>query len=334
MTTDRKLRWGIIGPGSIARDFRDGVKDSKTGQLVAIASRDPKKPGLADQFPGARILDGYEAMLKDPEVDAIYIATLHPWHAEWAIKAAEAGKHVLIEKPMALTAFEADAVFTAHKKAGTFCGEAFMYRLHPATRRRGELIASGAIGEVRMIQSSCGFQMPKFKPEHRLFANDLAGGGILDVGCYPVSMSRFIAGQAAGKPFLDPIKVMGTAHLGKEGTDEWSAAVLEFENGIVAQVSCAVYVNLDNVLRIHGATGRIEVPDFWFAGGNRDGGPGTIRIVRPGRDVETVEVGNVGHLYSFAADGAAEAIFAGRQELASPGMSWVVTLGFFRVHDQ
>ena len=81
MTTDRKLRWGIIGPGAIARDFRDGVKDSKTGQLVAIASRDPKKPGLADQFPGARILDGYDAMLKDPEVDAIYIATLHPWHA-------------------------------------------------------------------------------------------------------------------------------------------------------------------------------------------------------------------------------------------------------------
>src|SRR3569623_2160891 len=123
MTTDRKLRWGIIGPGSIARDFRDGVKDSKTGQLVAIASRDPRKPGLADQFPGARILAGYDAMLKDPEVAAIYIATLPPWHAESAIKAAEAGKHVLLAPPMALTASEADAVFHAHKKAATICGE-------------------------------------------------------------------------------------------------------------------------------------------------------------------------------------------------------------------
>ena len=334
MTTDRKLRWGIIGPGGIAQAFRDGVKNSKTGELVAIASRNPGKAGLGDTFPGARILDGYAAILKDPGVDAIYIATPHPGHAEWAIKAAEAGKHVLVEKPLALSAFEADAIFNAHRKAGTFIGEAFMYRLHPATRKLGELIAASTIGEVRMIQSSFGFQMPKFMPEHRLFANDLAGGGILDVGCYPVSMSRFIAGQAAGKPFLDPIKVAGTAHLGKEGTDEWSAAVLEFENGIVAQVSCAVFVNLDNVLRIHGATGRIEVPDFWFAGGNRDGGPGTIRIIRPGKDVETVEVGDVGHLYSFEADGAAEAIFAGKQELSSPGMSWADTLGNLRVLDQ
>ena len=335
MTTDRKLRWGIIGPGAIARDFRDGVKDSKTGQLVAIASRDPRKPGLADQFPGARILAGYEAMLKDPEVDAIYIATLHPWHAEWAIKAAEAGKHVLIEKPMALTAFEADAVFNAHKKAGTFCGEAFMYRLHPATKKLGELIAAGTIGEVRMIQSSFGFQMGKFMPEHRLFANDLAGGGILDVGCYPVSMSRFIAGATQGKPFADPVKVMGTGRLGQQGTDEWSAAVLQFDAGILAQVSCGIFVQLDNTLRIHGATGRIEVPDFWFAGGNHTDKPGAINIIRPGKHVETIEAGHgQPHLYSFEADGAAEAIFAGRQEFAPPGMTWDDTRGNLRVLDQ
>src|SRR5690606_18961729 len=115
-----------------------------------------------------------------------------------------------------------------------------------------------------------------------LLANDLAGGAILDVGGYPVSMSRFIAGAAAGKPFLDPVKVAGTAHLGAERTDEWSAATLTFDNGIIAQVSCAVFVKLDNVLRIHGATGRIDVPDFWFAGGSPGaGGPGRIAIVRP-----------------------------------------------------
>jgi predicted dehydrogenase/aryl-alcohol dehydrogenase-like predicted oxidoreductase len=334
MTTERKLRWGIIGPGGIAQAFRDGVKASRTGELVAIASRNPLKPGLGDTFPGARILDGYDALLRDPDVDAIYIATPHPGHAEWAIKAAEAGKHVLVEKPLALTAFEADAIFNAHARAGTFIGEAFMYRLHPATRALGDLVASGAIGEVRMIQSSFGFQMPAFRPEHRLFANDLAGGGILDVGCYPVSMSRFIAGQAVGRPFLDPAKVTGTAHLGKERTDEWAAAVLQFDTGIVAQVSCAVFVQLDNVLRIHGATGRIEVPDFWFAGGDRTGGPGTIRIVRPGKEVETIEAGRgQPHLYSFEADGAAAAIFAGRQEFAAPGMSWADTLGNLRALD-
>ncbi|HZY49943.1 MAG TPA: aldo/keto reductase, partial [Devosia sp.] len=334
MTTDRKLRWGIIGPGGIAQAFRDGVKNSRTGELVAIASRNAKKAGLGDTFPGARILDGYDALLRDPGVDAIYIATPHPGHAEWAIKAAHAGKHVLVEKPLALSAFEADAIFNAHRNAGTFIGEAFMYRLHPATKKLGELVASGVIGEVRMIQSSFGFQMPRFMPEHRLFANDLAGGGILDVGCYPVSMSRFLAGQVAGKPFLDPVKVMGTAHLGKEGTDEWSAAVLEFETGIIAQVSCAVYVNLDNVLRIHGAAGRIEVPDFWFAGGDRNGGRGQIVIHRPGQPPETVTTGDAGHLYSYEADAAAEAIFAGRQELAAPGMSWADTLGNLRALDK
>jgi predicted dehydrogenase/aryl-alcohol dehydrogenase-like predicted oxidoreductase len=334
MSSTSTVRWGIIGPGSIAKAFRGGVAGSKRGRLEAVATRNPNRPGLKDEYAGVRIHDGYDAILKDKDVDAIYIATPHPGHAEWAIKAAEAGKHVLIEKPMALSAFEADAIFNAHRKAGTFAGEAFMYRLHPQTRKLGELIASGVIGEVRMIQSSFGFQMPKFMPEHRLFANDLAGGGILDVGCYPVSVSRFIAGVVAGKPFLDPVKVAGVAHLGQAGTDEWSAASLLFENGIIAQVSCAIYVNLDNVLRIHGSAGRIEVPDFWFAGGNRDMGLGKIDIVKPDGSRETVSVNERGHLYSFEAEGASEAILAGKQEFTSPGMSWADTLGNLRVLDK
>ena len=194
MNSEQTLRWGIIGPGSIAKAFRGGVANSRHGKLVAIATRDPNRAGLAEEYAGVRIHTGYDAILADPEVDAVYIATPHPGHAQWAIRAAEAGKHVLVEKPFALSAFEADAVFHAHRKAGTFAGEAFMYRLHPMTQRLGELIASGTIGDVRMIQTSFGFQMPGFMPEHRLFANDLAGGGILDVGGYPVSMSRFIAG--------------------------------------------------------------------------------------------------------------------------------------------
>jgi aryl-alcohol dehydrogenase-like predicted oxidoreductase len=209
-----------------------------------------------------------------------------------------------------------------------------MYRLHPQTAKLGELIAAGTIGEVRMIQASFGFQMPRFMPEHRLFANDLAGGGILDVGGYPVSMSRFIAGAAAGKPFLDPVRVDGTARLGQAGTDEWSAAVLTFENGIVAQVSCAVFVALDNILRIHGANGGIEVPDFWFAGGTRDQGLGKIDVVTSDGKRETISVNETRHLYSFEADAAGEAIRAGKQEFSPPGMSWADSLGNARVLDQ
>lgn len=327
------VRWGIIGPGGIAKAFAGGVAHSKTGKLVAIATRDPSKPGLADAFPGARIVAGYEALLSDPEVEAIYISTPHPGHASWAIRAAEAGKHVLVEKPIALTAFEADAVFHAHSKAGTFCGEAFMYRLHPLTRRLYELVASGAIGEVRMIKSSFGFAMPKFDPAHRLYANDLAGGGILDVGGYPVSMVRLIAGAAAGKPFLEPVKVQGMAHLGESGVDEWASALLQFPNGILAEVSCSVSVAQDNVLRILGTTGRIELADFWFATGHQ-GGSKAIQIHRPDKSVETIEVAEAGWLYSFEVDAAGEAIRAGRSGFDFPGMSRTDSIGNLAVLDK
>ena len=128
------IRWGIIGAGGIAKAFLLGLNGTDSGKLVAIGSRNPTKALLKTEFPGARIHDGYQALLDDPEVDAVYIATPHPGHAEWAIKAAEAGKHALIEKPMGLTAFEAEAMFDAAKKHGTFMGEAYMYRAHPQTK--------------------------------------------------------------------------------------------------------------------------------------------------------------------------------------------------------
>ena len=333
MTDFKTIAWGIIGPGGIAKAFAGGVAHSRTGRLAAIATRDPGKPGLAQDFPGARILQGYEALLADAEVEAIYIATPHPSHARWAIRCAEAGKHVLVEKPMGLTAFEADAMFHAARKANVFMGEAFMYRLHPQTAKLIELIRSGSIGEVRMIKSSFGFAMPKFDPAHRLYANDLAGGGILDVGGYPVSMARLIAGAAAGKPFLDPVTVAGAGYLGKAGTDEWASAVLGFENGIIAEVSCSVSVAQDNVLRVLGTKGRIEVKDFWFAGG-KEGGTGRIEIIPRVGAPDTVDVSEPGWLYAFEVDAAGEAIRAGRTEFAAPGMSWADSLGNLRVLDQ
>ncbi|MBZ9898134.1 aldo/keto reductase [Mesorhizobium sp. BR1-1-6] len=334
MTATTPIRWGILGPGSIAKAFAGGVAGSRNGKLVAIGARDPGKPSLAQSFPGARILEGYEALLTDAEIDAIYISVPHPGHAQWAIRAAEAGKHVLCEKPLALTAFEADAMMHAARKAGTFLGEAFMYRLHPQTLKLVELIKSGVIGEIRMIKSSFGFAMPDFMPQHRLYANDLAGGGILDVGGYPVSMARLIAGAAAGKPFLEPDKVTGVAHLGQSGVDEWASALLHFPGGIVAEVSCSISLNQDNVLRIFGTRGRIEVPDFWFAGGDRDVGLGRIDVIGADGVRETISVNEKRHVYSFEVDAAGDAILAGRQEFAWPGMAWADSLGTLRVLDR
>jgi predicted dehydrogenase/aryl-alcohol dehydrogenase-like predicted oxidoreductase len=328
-----KLRWGILGPGSIAKTFADALAHSKQGELVAIGTRSPGKPRLSDRFPGARIHSGYAALLADPAVDAVYIATPHPGHPEWAIKAAEAGKHVLVEKPIALTAHEADAMFHAATLAGTFLGEAFMYRSHPQTKALVDLVSGGAIGEIRLVKSSFGFAMPADMWDHRLYANDLAGGGILDVGCYPVSMARLLAGASVGQPFLNPVEVSGVAHLGQTGVDEWASAVLKFETGLLAEVSCSVSVQQDNVLRIFGTTGRIEVADFWFASGHA-GGVGTISVIGTDgarRDIEVVEPG---WLYAFEADAVAEAIWSGRQEFSAPGMTRADSLGNMRVLDR
>jgi predicted dehydrogenase/aryl-alcohol dehydrogenase-like predicted oxidoreductase len=333
MTETTLIRWGIIGPGTIARTFADGVAHSRTGTLVAIASRNPDRPGLPDQFPGAHIVNGYEALLHDPEVDAIYIATLHTGHAEWAIKALRAGKHVLVEKPIGLSAFEAEAIFHEAKKAGRFAGEAFMYRVHPQTIKLIELIRSGAIGDIRIIRSSFGFNMGSVKPDHRLFANETAGGGILDVGGYPVSMARLIAGSMEGKPFLEPEFVSGAGHLGQTGVDEWASAVLKFPNGVIAEVSCSIMADQDNTLRIIGSQGRIEVKDFWFASGHK-GGVGKLELFRSGGAHETIEVEESRWLYSFEVDAVGDAIREGRQEFAAPGMSWADSAGNLRVLDQ
>jgi predicted dehydrogenase/aryl-alcohol dehydrogenase-like predicted oxidoreductase len=333
MNGTKPVNWGIIGPGSIARTFAGGIAHSRTGTLVAIGTRNPARAGLREQFPGARIVDGYQALIDDAEVEAIYIATPHVGHAEWAIKAIRAGKHVLVEKPIALSSHQAEAIYHEARKAGVFAGEAYMYRLHPQTARLVELVRSGAIGEVRLIRSSFGFDMGSVKPEHRLFANDLAGGGILDVGGYPVSMARLIAGAAQGKPFVDPDTVHGVAHLGQTGVDEWASALLQFPGGIVAEVSCSIMAKQDNVLRVVGSKGRIEVADFWFASGH-EGGTGKIEIFRGDGTHDTVEVREDSWLYSFEVDAAGEAIRAGQSEFTSPGMSWADSIANLRVMDQ
>lgn len=328
------MKWGIIGPGGIARVFAAGLAASRHGTLVAVATRNPRRPGLATDFPGVRIVEGYETLLRDPDVDAVYVALPNREHAQWAINAARAGKHALIEKPMAITASEVETIIEAHRAAGTFVGEAFMYRLHPQTRKLGELIWAGIVGDVRMIQASFGFQMPDYDPENKIFSARLAGGGILDTGGYVVSMSRFIAGAAVGRPFVDPVSVSGTATLNAEGTDNWAAAVLTFEGGIIAQVACGPFLRLDNILRIHGSEGRLELPDFWFAGGTRDYSPGRMDLIRPDGHRVPVSFEATTHLFSYEADAVAEDVWANRQEFSSPGMSWADSLANARVLDK
>ena len=330
--SDTKLRWGILGTGSIAGTFAAALPDSRTGTLAAVGSRSKES---ADRFGekfgvgAARRHASYDALLADEGVDAVYVSTPHPLHAEWAIKSAEAGKHVLCEKPVGLNAAEAMAIVEAARVNGVFLMEAFMYRCHPQAARVADLVRGGAVGEVRLIDATFSFHAG-FNPQSRLFDPNLGGGGILDVGGYPVSYARLIAGAASGKPFADPAKVSGAAHLGETGVDEWAAATLKFAGGIVAQVATGVRLNQSNTLTVYGSDGRIEVPTPWIPA--KAGGVTHVLVHRGGaKGPERIEVSTDRPLYALEADAVGDAVAAGRTE--SPAMTWDDTLGNMRALD-
>lgn len=321
------VKWGIIGCGAIAKAFATGLKECKTGKLLAVASRDQAK---ADQFAAdngaARAYGSYEAILADPDVNAVYIATPHPMHAEWAIKAAQAKKNVLVEKPFALNHAETMAMQEAALANNVMLMEAFMYRCHPQTAKLVELLKERVIGDVKIIQATFSFQSG-FNPTSRLYSNDLAGGGILDVGCYAVSMCRLVAGAAMGKTFADPIEVKGVGGLAETGVDAYAVGVLKFPGNIVATIATGVGINQENIVRIFGTEGRITIPNPWLASRN---GPDTGKIIvnRNGEKEPreyTVEATNTS--FGLEADVFGNAVLAGQTQAPSPAMSWGDTAG-------
>ena len=324
------LGWGILGAGRIAGAFARGVAHSKTGRLVAVGSRSKEKAeAFVADFMGARAHGSYEDLLADAEVEAVYIATPHPMHARWSIRAAEAGKHVLCEKPLALNHPQAMAVVEAAREHDVFLMEAFMYRCHPQTARLLGLVREKAVGEVRVIKASFSFHAG-FNPDSRLFSNALGGGGILDVGCYPVSAARLLAGAALGKAFVEPVGLCGFGHLGETGVDEWAVASLKFPGGILAQVAAGVSVNQANTIEVYGTEGRIVVPWPWTP--SREGGTTKILVHRKGEpEAEEILVETHEWLYGLEADTVAANV--GRRQAAPPAMSWADTLGNMRILD-
>lgn len=329
MTTP--LSWGILATGGIARAFAAGVSHSRSGRVVAVGSRTRvAAESFARDFGVGRAHGTYEALLADPEVRAIYIATPHPQHVEWIIKSAEAGKHVLCEKPLALTRAEAARAVEACRAHGVLLMEAFMYRCHPQTAKIVEIVRSGVLGRIGVVQAAFGFANP-FDPTNRFWNKALGGGGILDVGCYPVSFARLIAGAEAGQPFADPVKVSGAVHLHPQtGVDMWAAATLQFARGLVAQVSTSIGVTQDNSARIYGTDGRLHVPEPWIP--TRESGTAKILHYRgadPKPEEILVETGD--WLYGIEADAFAAALAAGSRDV--PQMSTADTLGNMAVLD-
>lgn len=327
-----QVRWGILGPGGIAREFLRGAEGSATGRITATGSRSPARPELAADFPGLRLLT-CDALIADHEIDAIYIATPHPQHAEWAIKAADAGKHVLTEKPAAINANAVEAMFAAASRNGTFMGEAFMYRLHPMTAFILKLLDDGKIGTLRLIRSGFGFAIPVFLPHHRLFSKELGGGAILDLGGYPVSVARLLAGHAEKRDDLEAVAVDAMSRSGPTGVDEISVATAAFANGVIAQMSVSIGQWQDNVLHLMGSAGRLEVDSFWFGSG-KYGGTSTIRFVPLHGEPEQIAFSDDRNVYSFQFEAVNAAIRVGQTRFAYPGMTEADSLANARSLDR
>ena len=223
------LRMGILSTANIARQFINGVRASRKIVVTAVASRDADKARVFARDMGVALAHPtYEALLADTAIDAIYNPLPNNLHAEWSIRAVDAGKHVLCEKPLATSPADTRAMFDAAKRNGVLLVEGYPYRAQPQTLKLRELLAVNAIGRVRFIQASIGF--PMNDPSNIRLNPALAGGALMDAGCYPVSLVQMIAGKR-------PTRVHAMADWTKSGVDCTLVASLEFADGLLAQIS-------------------------------------------------------------------------------------------------
>ncbi len=326
-----RLLWGVVGTGAIAVDFVESLQRSSRCSVVNVSGSSPAKArDFATRWSLPASSSSFDEMIADKNVQAVYVATPHPSHEAQAIACIEAGKHVLCEKPMTMDAAGTERVVEAARRRGVFLMEAFMYRCHPLIATLVARLRDGAIGQIHHVRADFGFSAPR-DPSGRLFAPELGGGGILDVGGYPVSFCRLIAGLAENKPFAEPVSLQATAVLGPTGVDEHAAALLTFASGLTAQATCAVRHGVGTQTVVFGEQGKIFLPDPWIPGGKRHALESTFTIVREGKDPETVTVKTEKSTYAIEAELAADTI--PNTEAPWPAMTWADSIGNMKVLD-
>lgn len=253
------VRWGILGTGMIARKVAAAGKPSPAYALAAVASRDAAKAqAFAREFgtPETKAHGSYDELLADPLVEAVYISFPNSLHHEWTLRCAEAGKHVLCEKPLAITPAQAQEMISACKQHNVLLMEAFMYRCHPAASLIHATAHSGVIGELRHIRSSFCFGTPDLKNVRMSAA--LHGGALMDVGCYCVNFSRYLAGA-------EPVEVSALAEFGAESrVDEVFSGVLRFPNNIHAQFHVSFRGSGYRSTEVMGTKGFLRIENPWF----------------------------------------------------------------------
>ncbi|MEH7547667.1 Gfo/Idh/MocA family protein [Neobacillus vireti] len=288
-----KIRWGIIGCAGIAkRSVIPGIQQSETGEVAAIASRGLEKAKqTAEQLNIPTAYGSYEELLADPTIEAVYIPLPNHLHKEWVIRAAEAGKHVLCEKPLAINAEEAQQMLEACEKAGVVFAEAFMYRYHPRYTTIRDIIKSGEIGELRGIHGTFTFNNSKDMNNIR-YKQEWGGGSLYDVGVYPISAARMLLNE-------EPKTAAVHALLSEEHdhVDMMASGILEFNRGVALTFDCGMWAAFRNTLEVLGTEGRIEVPSAFVV--NQDEGDNFFVYTKDGR--REVEVPRLNQ-YALQAD--------------------------------
>lgn len=249
---DKILNWGLLSTAKINRALIKPLRASKRTRLLGVASRSQSSAdAYAREWNIPRAYGSYEALLADPEIDVIYNPLPNHLHAEWTVRALRAGKHVLCEKPLALTLDEVDAIISATRETGKAAVEAFMYRHHPQTLKVKEVVDGGAIGQLQLIKGAFTFILTR-EGNYR-FVKEFGGGSLWDVGCYPISFARMIVGE-------EPAEVFGWQVSGPGRSDESFYGQMRFRNGVHAQFDCGFNSPFRSFIEIVGTEGTINIP--------------------------------------------------------------------------
>lgn len=300
------LNWGILSTARIGLRVIPAIQASSNGQVLAISSRNlAAARRVAGELGIPRAYGSYEALLDDPDVQAIYNPLPNNLHREWTIRAAEKGKHVLCEKPLALNAAEADEMIAACQQHRVLLMEAFMYRFHPQMIRVKEIVESGILGPVQIIRAAFTFLLTDLNNIRMQPA--LGGGSLMDVGCYGVNVARFITGA-------EPVEVQAMAHFGPASqVDETLAGLLRFPAGEIALIDCGFRSGFRQSVEIAGSAGKIEIAKPFLPGTN----PAQILLTRA-EQTETIVIPGTNH-YQLMAEHFADCVQTGQPLRYPPG---------------
>jgi xylose dehydrogenase (NAD/NADP) len=252
------LRWGLLSTARINRRLIPAIGAAERAELVAVASRSQERAeAYAAEWGIPRAYGSYQALLDDPDVDVIYISLPNSLHAEWAVRAAEAGKHVLCEKPLAVSIPECDRIIDAAEAAGVVAVEAVMYLHHPLLREARRLISEGAVGRVQLVRGSLCILLDR--PDDVRWKPDLGGGALWDTGSYPVSFIRWVAGE--------PEEVFGWQTLAESGVDETFVGLLRYGSGVLGVFDCGFRAQRGHEAQVFGTEGTLTIRQPYIISG-------------------------------------------------------------------